>query len=78
MIEKFNLGLLDLLSILLPGGFLVGLAWQSGWIRDWPMLQDIPAGWTSGAIFASAAYVLGHYVHMLASYLDDFFFEKFK
>lgn len=78
MIEKFNLGLLDLLSILLPGGFLVGLAWQSGWIQDWPMLQDIPSGWTSGAIFASAAYVMGHYVYMLASYLDDFFFEKFK
>lgn len=78
MIEKFNLGLLDLLSILLPGGFLIGLAWQSGWVRDWPMLQGIPEGWASGAIFAASSYVLGHFVHMVASYLDDLIFEKIK
>jgi hypothetical protein len=78
MIEKFNLGLLDLLSILLPGGFLVGLVWQSGLIQDWPMVQHIPEGWASGAVFAAVAYVFGHFVHMIASYLDDLVFKKVK
>lgn len=78
MIEKFNLGLLDLLSILLPGGFLIGLAWQSGWLGDWPILSGIPEDWVSGAVFAASAYVLGHFIHMIASYLDELVFEKIK
>ena len=78
MIEKFNLGLLDLLSILLPGGFLIGLGWQSGWLEDWTMLSGIPEGWASGAVFAASAYVLGHFIHMIASYLDELVFEKVK
>lgn len=78
MLEKFNVGLLDLFSILLPGGFLVGLVWQAGWIQDWPLVQNIPEGWTSGAVFAAVAYVFGHFVHMIASYLDDLVFKKVK
>lgn len=78
MIEKFNVGLLDILTILLPGGFLVGIAWQSGWVRDWPMLHQVPDGWVTGAIIASSSYVLGHFVHMVASYLDDLVFDKIK
>ena len=78
MIEKFNLGLLDLLSILLPGGLLVGLVWQSGWVSDWPLFQKIPAGWASGSVIAASSYVLGHFVHMIASYLDDLVFKKVK
>ena len=78
MIEKFNLGLLDLLSILLPGGFLLGLAWQFGGLRDWLVLFKIPDGWASGAVFAATSYVLGHFIHMIASYLDGLIFEKIK
>lgn len=78
MIEKFNVGLLDLLSILLPGGFLVGLAWQSGWLEEWSMLQELPEGWFSAAAFAASSYVLGHFVHMVASYLDGWLFKKIK
>ncbi|WP_026966103.1 hypothetical protein [Algoriphagus terrigena] len=78
MIEKFNLGLLDLLSLLLPGGFLLGLAWQLGGLRDSSMLREIPEGWASGAVFAATAYVLGHFIHMVASYLDGLVFERIK
>lgn len=78
MIEKFNLGLLDLLSILLPGGLLVGLVWQSGWVSDWPLFQEIPEGWAAGSVVAASSYVLGHFVHMVASYLDDLVFAKVK
>jgi hypothetical protein len=78
MIEKFNLGLLDLLSILLPGGFLVGLVWQSGWIQDWQMLDGISEDWMFGAIFAASSYVMGHFIHIVASYLDDVVFNKVK
>lgn len=78
MIEKFNLGLLDLLSILLPGGFLVGLVWQSGWIQDWQMLDGISEDWMLGAIFAASSYVMGHFIHIVASYLDDVVFNKVK
>lgn len=78
MIEKFNLGLLDLLSILLPGGFLAGLIWQSGLVSDWPILHQISEGWMSGAVFAAIAYVLGHFIHMLATYLDVLVFDRLK
>ncbi|GAB3222711.1 hypothetical protein J0A67_11220 [Algoriphagus aestuariicola] len=78
MIEKFNVGLLDLLSILLPGGFLAGLAWQSGWLEEWSMLQELSESWLSAAAFAASSYVLGHFIHMVASYLDGLLFEKIK
>lgn len=78
MLEKFNVGLLDLLSILLPGGFLVGLISQAGWIQGWSLVQNISAEWTSGAVFAAVAYVFGHFVHMIASWLDDLIFNKVK
>lgn len=78
VIEKFNLGLLDLLSILLPGGFLAGLAWQSGWVSGWTIVQKIPEGWGSAATFAATAYILGHFIHLVASYLDDLVFDRLK
>jgi hypothetical protein len=78
MIDKFNLGLLDLLTILLPGGFMAGLAWQSGWLGSWTLFQNIPPGWASGATFAASAYVLGHFIHLGASYLDELVYENVK
>ena len=79
MFDKFNLGLLDLLTLILPGGLLIGLAWKSGLISDWqffdnPNLPD----WVIGAAFAAAAYVMGHFVYLISSYLDDLVFAKIK
>jgi hypothetical protein len=78
MIDKFNVGLLDLLSILLPGGFMAGLAWQHRWSSDLMLLQDIPAGWVSGATFIAFAYVLGHFIHLVASFLDNWIYDNIK
>ena len=79
MFDKFNLGLLDFLTLVLPGGLMVGLAWKAGWISEWRFFEDpnFP-DWVSGAIFASSAYVIGHFVYLIASYLDDLVFDKIK
>lgn len=79
MFDKFNLGLLDLLTIILPGGLLIGLAWKSGLISDWQFFDNpnLPE-WVFGAVFAAAAYVMGHFVYLISSYLDDLVFAKIK
>ena len=79
MFDKFNLGLLDLLTLILPGGLLIGLAWKSGLISDWQFFDNpnLPE-WVFGAVFAAAAYVMGHFVYLISSYLDDLVFAKIK
>ena len=79
MFNKFNLGLLDLLTIILPGGMIVGLAWKIGLISEWQFLENsnLPE-WIIGAAFAAAAYVMGHFVYLVSSYLDDLIFAKLK
>lgn len=79
MFDKFNLGLLDLLTILLPGGLMVGLAWKAGLISEWQFFENpnLPE-WVIGAAFAASAYVIGHFVYLVSSYLDDLVFAKIK
>jgi len=79
MFDKFNLGLLDLLTILLPGGLMVGLVWKAGWISGWQFFENpnLPE-WVIGAAFAASAYVMGHFVYLISSYLDDLVFAKIK
>jgi hypothetical protein len=76
MFDKLNLNLLDLLSILLPGGLLLVLALRMPWLQQTPLFQVNYEAWQMGAMFAAASYVLGHFVYMVASYLDDRVFEK--
>lgn len=79
MFDKFNLGLLDLLTLILPGGLLIGLAWKTGLISEWQFFDhpNLPE-WVIGAAFAAAAYVMGHFVYLISSYLDDLVFAKIK
>ncbi len=79
MFDRFNLGLLDLLTILLPGGLMVGLAWKAGLISEWQFFENpnLPE-WVIGAAFAASAYVIGHFVYLVSSYLDDLVFAKIK
>lgn len=68
--DKFHVGVIDFFSILLPGAVL---AFHLQWLDARAVKPLIPspgseaAGW---AIFLVAAYILGHFIFMLGSFLD--------
>lgn len=69
---SFYLGVVDFFSIMLPGGVL---AWfLSGPLQGnvfGTLFPAIPAGTAGWVIFLFAAYLLGHIVFLLGSYLDN-------
>ena len=74
----FFLGVLDFLAILLPGTLATWLALQyisAAWLRSAMTLPfmggDVPNAFVVGAAFALSSYLLGHFVFMAGSRLDD-------
>lgn len=71
---SFYLGVVDFFSIMLPGGVL---AWfLSGPLQGnvfGTLFPAIPAGTAGWVIFLFAAYLLGHIVFLLGSYLDNIY-----
>ncbi|MFT3907965.1 MAG: hypothetical protein QM737_00955 [Ferruginibacter sp.] len=84
--DKIKLGILDLLSILLPGAFLVGTLYYYCYkhgITDAPHLflnkfTSEPNGWVSSVIFLILSYIAGQFVFTFASLLDDLIYENVK
>lgn len=68
---SFYLGVVDFFSIMLPGGvlafFLSGVFERNVFGALFPAIPPGTAGWV---IFLFAAYLLGHIVFLLGSYLD--------
>lgn len=81
MLDKLKIGLLDFLTILVPGGFLllllgnviIDLVRKLG--IDYRQYQD---HWIVPVIAAVLAYILGHFVFFFASFLDELIYEKVK
>ncbi len=79
MTEKLKVGILDLLTILLPGGFLLAIV---------PRVEGLPKSfhdlfslnkldeWPMIVFYIGVSYVLGHFIFFLASYLDGWLFEN--
>ncbi|GMQ27814.1 hypothetical protein [Algoriphagus confluentis] len=79
MFDKLNLGLLDLLTILLPGGLLIGFLIFVGWPEDLFVLNSLAdSPWMEGTIFFSTAYVSGHFIYLVSSFLDGWIYDKIK
>jgi len=78
MLNKINLRLLDLLTIMLPGGLLLMVIIQIRPIDAfWDSWQSmITEGWQKAGLFAAASFVLGHFIYLLASGIDNLVFEK--
>lgn len=68
---SFYLGVIDFFSIMLPGGVLAFFV--AGPVQEHvfgPLFPAIPAGGAGWVIFLFAAYLLGHIVFLIGSYLD--------
>jgi hypothetical protein len=78
MTEKIKLGILDLLTILVPGGLLLMVllrASRGDWTLNVVNLHNTQE-WIIAAIAIATAYIIGHFIYFFASFLDDFIYEK--
>jgi 8-oxo-dGTP pyrophosphatase MutT (NUDIX family) len=71
--QKFFIGLMDFFSILLPGALLTYVARSELGVQ----LLDRPIGAMSdaegGLVFFFSSYLLGHFIFLLGSWLDEFY-----
>lgn len=78
--DKLKLGILDLLTILVPGGFLLIFIrpFLQGYIeiiaRSFPTLSSKDPVLYAG--FIAIAYILGCFIYFIASYLDSWVYEN--
>ena len=78
--DKLKLGILDLLTILVPGGFLLIFIrpFLQGYIEiiahSFPTLSTKDAVLYAG--FIAIAYILGCFIYFIASYLDSWIYEN--
>ncbi len=72
--EKFFIGLMDFFSILLPGGVLTFLLMAEGPADIWTKyaFQQL-TGAKGVAAFLVASYLLGHFIFLLGSWLDELY-----
>ncbi|RPD42782.1 hypothetical protein [Chitinophaga barathri] len=80
MAENFKIYLLDILSVLLPGGLLVALlARFEGLAGKYASLFLTDSdNWMAIVVYIGIAYMLGHFIFFLGSYLDDILFEPYQ
>lgn len=78
MLDKINLRLLDLLTILLPGGLLLLLGLNLDSVNSiWYSWQNlVEESWQKASLFLATSFVLGHFIYLLASGIDNLIFEK--
>jgi len=81
MTDKLKVGLLDLLTLLLPGGLLIFILVKAGLAAKFiPGDFQVPAGnadsWPGVVLYIAASYVTGHFIYLLASNLDDWIYEN--
>lgn len=69
--QKFFIGIVDLFSVLLPGAaVLFFLVWQSADAREF-IQTDIGSGPHVWLLLFFASYLIGHFLFMIGSWLDD-------
>jgi hypothetical protein len=77
--QKFYIGVVDFFSIMLPGGifayFLYGLFGPKIFGPLLPAIKTDAVGWV---IFLLAAYLFGHIVFLIGSFLDDIAYDPIR
>jgi 8-oxo-dGTP pyrophosphatase MutT (NUDIX family) len=76
--QKVFVGLVDFFSVLMPGGFLSYLArpWIASHILRGSQIQwNVTEGWM---VFLFCSYLLGHFIFLLGSMLDQFVYDPFR
>jgi len=70
---------LDILSILLPGGLLLSVLSQYSTLECiFHKIFTSDVDWIKGVEYGGLAYVLGHFLFFIASFLDQWIFENVK
>ena len=69
--SKFYIGVVDFFSIMLPGGVLAYYLYQRSGSRIFgPLFPEMKGDAVPWVVFLFAAYLLGHIVFLIGSYLD--------
>ena len=74
MLDKLKIGILDLLTILVPGGFLLFLLSDRilGYAAsDWKGYPIMSNQWILLGVGFAMAYILGHFIFFIGSFLDQ-------
>ncbi|MEY4903287.1 MAG: hypothetical protein RLZZ292_1102 [Bacteroidota bacterium] len=78
--ENINLSILEIFSVLFPGGAMLLLCWQApdiqGAMRG--LLPDMGSEWQVSIAFLGVAYFLGYVLFYLSSFLDEVVYDHFK
>lgn len=81
MAEALKTYVLDILSILFPGALLILILNQSAWILSVISdlnIPDVEVEWIRVLTFVGLAYIVGHFLFFIGSFLDDWIFENVK
>lgn len=80
MIDNLKVYILDILSILLPGALLMVVlshfcSLNHAFLSVFPTRNE---EWINVVVYMGAAYILGHFIFFVGSFLDDWIFENVK
>ena len=78
--ENFKIYLLDIFSILLPGALLMIVLKQYEYTVSLfgKIFPDNKDAWINVVIFLGVAYMLGHFIFFVGSFLDNWIFQNVK
>jgi hypothetical protein len=79
MLDKLKIGLMDVLTILVPGGLLLLLVGDTliNWLNErWSSYTLTDNTWVQLALILGFSYIFGHFIYFAASYLDELVYEK--
>jgi hypothetical protein len=77
MADNFKTYILDILSVLLPGGFLMGILAQFEGVKT-RFIILFPVNdteWINAVVYIGFAYMIGHFIYSIGSLLDEIFYE---
>jgi hypothetical protein len=80
MIDNLKVYILDILSILLPGGLVMVVLSHVCPLNDafLSVFPDRKEEWINVVVYMGAAYILGHFIFFIGSFLDGWIFENVK
>jgi hypothetical protein len=78
--ENINLSILEIFSVLFPGGAMLLLCWQVREIQAAMrvLLPDMGSEWQVSIAFLGVAYFLGYVLFYVSSFLDTAVYDRFK
>jgi len=71
--QKFFVGLIDFLSILMPGALLTYIVGDCAWARVFRGERLMPTETEGWVVFLFASYLLGHFIFLMSTWIDAFY-----